>query len=469
MILKTYSITKEAAQVHVKSVGETNQQPIVDSSYLSTHHKTLRPRVLIVGAGLGGVAMANAIASSCDVCLVDKRADTGVEGSAIGLPANSVHALKLLGYEFEIKNIAHQISHMAWAKSNGDLLSLQELTRIHPLGAQFMAVARRDLHRMLLERAIVQINFRTTINELLLPAASDAPVTVRFSSSVNYGGIESALHDFDLVIGADGMYSTVRDLVHAAVKATGDKAKSAGQPTVAPKPVFRNVRAWRTLVHGKPNWPEHSIYFFSLTSMLMLCPINSDTSGDRYYIYAHEVIPKPDRLTDNESEARFMKIFSEYGGVIPEVITEVKTDELSTLFIESISDIYWGSPTDRVVLLGDAAHGIPPFLQNGAAQAFEDVYTLALLLDKAVSRASSAQLTETCILDEIKKACINYVDARHGRVDFVVRESNPPYPVNESELDAMFKDAKEKGSWSVSQFYKLMNNPKFSFPSDVFS
>jgi 2-polyprenyl-6-methoxyphenol hydroxylase-like FAD-dependent oxidoreductase len=451
--------------VHDENVGETNKKPDTESSFQTTQQQSPRLRVLIVGAGLGGIALANAIDFFCDVCLVEKRDGTGVEGSAIGLPANSVHALELLGYEREIKDTARQISQMAWAKADGVLLSLQDLTRIHPAGAQFMAVARRDLHRMLLERATVPINFGTTVNELLLPTTPDAPVTVRFSSPVTRGGIDSELHEFDLVVGADGMYSRVRDLVHAAVQATGDDEKSAGQPPVVPKPIFRNARAWRTLVYGKPNWPDYPIYLFSLTSMLMLYPINSDAHGERYYIYAHEIIPKPDRLTAEESAVRFTETFSKYGGVIPEVISNVKVDELSTLFLESISEIYWGSPTDRVVLLGDAAHGIPPFLQNGAAQAFEDVYTLARLLEKAVRCAAGAQLAKTAAWQEIKRACVDYVDARHARVGFVVRESNPPYPTNEGEFDAMFKDAKENGSWSVSQFHKLMNTPHFPFPS----
>jgi 2-polyprenyl-6-methoxyphenol hydroxylase-like FAD-dependent oxidoreductase len=42
----------------------------------------------------------------------------------------------------------------------------------------------------------------------------------------------------------------------------------------------------------------------------------------------------------------------------------------------------WTSPDRRVILLGDAAHAIPPTFGQGANQAFEDAFTLALLLSK---------------------------------------------------------------------------------------
>ncbi|KKZ64777.1 hypothetical protein EMCG_09318 [[Emmonsia] crescens] len=42
----------------------------------------------------------------------------------------------------------------------------------------------------------------------------------------------------------------------------------------------------------------------------------------------------------------------------------------------------WASPTDMVIVLGDAAHAIPPTAGQGVNQVFEDVNMLALLLSK---------------------------------------------------------------------------------------
>ncbi len=68
----------------------------------------------------------------------------------------------------------------------------------------------------------------------------------------------------------------------------------------------------------------------------------------------------------------------------------------------------WTPPGNRVVILGDAAHAIPPTAGQGASQAFEDVYTFALLLSKM---SAKVQLSE---------ALTFWQDYRRNRVDQII-------------------------------------------------
>ena len=68
----------------------------------------------------------------------------------------------------------------------------------------------------------------------------------------------------------------------------------------------------------------------------------------------------------------------------------------------------WLSESKRIILVGDAAHAIPPTVAQGANQAFEDVRSLATLLSK---------LSEKVPLD---KAAARWQSYRQARIDKVL-------------------------------------------------
>lgn len=73
---------------------------------------------------------------------------------------------------------------------------------------------------------------------------------------------------------------------------------------------------------------------------------------------------------------------------------------------------HWGQ--NRCVLVGDAAHALPPRSGQGASQAFEDAQTLALLLDGHLARQrGSTSINEA---DAITKSIAAFYNVRHTRV-----------------------------------------------------
>jgi 2-polyprenyl-6-methoxyphenol hydroxylase-like FAD-dependent oxidoreductase len=69
----------------------------------------------------------------------------------------------------------------------------------------------------------------------------------------------------------------------------------------------------------------------------------------------------------------------------------------------------WSSVDKRVIILGDAAHAIPPTAGQGASQGFEDAFTLATLLSRITSKVP---------LDE---ALNRWQDMRQRRIDRVIK------------------------------------------------
>src|SRR5215471_13118684 len=67
-----------------------------------------RPRVAIVGAGLGGLAAAQAMRASCDVVVIEQAPQLGEIGAGINMSPNAVKVLQDLGFEDRVRKVAFQ-------------------------------------------------------------------------------------------------------------------------------------------------------------------------------------------------------------------------------------------------------------------------------------------------------------------------------------------------------------------------
>ncbi|KAG9503476.1 hypothetical protein J7337_006321 [Fusarium musae] len=163
-------------------------------------------QILIVGAGLGGLATAVALArKGHEVTVLEQAATLGEVGAGIQIPSNSGRLLLKWGLGPYIEQYAVKPDSMTFRRwANGDPIAY---TRLSPdfedrYGAPYYVIHRADFHRALCRRA----------EDLGVKIVTDSRVTdydESIPSAKTYDGRE---YRADLVIAADGVKSQARSV-----------------------------------------------------------------------------------------------------------------------------------------------------------------------------------------------------------------------------------------------------------------
>lgn len=307
-------------------------------------------RVLIVGAGIAGLATARALRlAGLRPDVVEKLPATTVPTTGIYLPGNAKRALGELGLADPIRPLGQVVRCQHFLDVAGGQLCAVDLTTLWAGVGECRALPRDELHRVLLTSVGGEVRHGTEVSGLHLV---DGGVEVTFAD-----GGQAA---YDLVIGADGRRSGVR-----AMAALGGPARPTGQL------VYRSV-----VTEGPPvtNWTA----LLGHRSGFVVMPMGAG----RLYCYADE----PGTAPPADPLARLRELFADYGGPVPAVLEAMRTAQ-----VELADEVQLGRwSRGRVVLVGDAAHATAPTLAQGAAMAVEDAVVLARELRRVGSSVAEA-------------------------------------------------------------------------------
>jgi FAD-dependent urate hydroxylase len=307
-------------------------------------------RVLIVGAGLAGLALARALRQAdIGAELIERQAGWDAGGTGIYLPANGVRALAALGLGDAVAAAAVGIPSQRLLTHRGQLLAEIGMRDVWGDVGACLALPRATLHRML--RDGVPLRLGRTIRAL---EQVDGPVQVTFDDGTS--------GEYDLVVGADGLHSTVRRL------AVDDRP-----------PVPVGQLSWRFLAPrpaGAVTWSA----MLGRDATFLTIPIGEES----IYCYADvggRVAPSDDPV------AVLRERFAGFAAPGPELLDHLAPGEVHVAPIEEVDAERWGR--GAVVLIGDAAHGMSPNMAQGASLAFEDALELAACLRDAISVAEA--------------------------------------------------------------------------------
>lgn len=321
-----------------------------------------RPRVLVVGAGVAGLSCAVALrrTGTADVTIVERASEVSAQGgTGIAIPPNGARALAVLGLDVDrLVAWGSRLRTYRLLDDAGRDLSRADLTRLWLApGLPYFAVHRRCLHEALLEALGDQpIEFRTVAE--LAPGAldRDAPVPVRVVGPG--GGREEA---YDLVIGADGIHSTLRQGLW---------------PGLAPRPL--GWWTWRCVVEDDPREPQVQVVHSGPGGVLLYLPIGRH----QVYVYAASRLVHgagPQQGHGRELAARF-------GGFSAprSLIDALEAAPDPAFHVGPLQEVSHERLTSagrgRAVLVGDALHACSPNMAQGVALAAEDGGLVAELL-----------------------------------------------------------------------------------------
>ena len=327
-------------------------------------------RILVVGAGLAGLALARALGRAGFAPeLIEREAGWEAAGTGMYLPANGVRALGVLGLGEAVAARAAPITRQRLLDHHGRLLAEIDLDGLWGDVGACLALPRAELHQVL--RDGVAVRMGRTIASL---EHRDGPVEVTFDDG-RQGG-------YDLVVGADGLRSAVRRL--------------AVDPH-PPVPVGQH--SWRFLAPCPPGITTWTVLLGRGASFLTI-PIG----GGLVYCYA-DITTNPDSPAPPTGDplAGLREHFAGFAAPVPQLLDQLQDQtQVHAAPIEQVAAERWGR--GAVVLVGDAAHAMSPNMAQGAALAFED----ALVLAACLAQASS-----------VAEALAGFVARRHPRASWV--------------------------------------------------
>jgi 2-polyprenyl-6-methoxyphenol hydroxylase-like FAD-dependent oxidoreductase len=309
-----------------------------------------RPRILIVGAGIAGLTLAAGLARRGLECtVVEINAASLSRGLALMLTSNVALALRRIGLDEAVIGRGIVLEEIVQSDASGALIARHDFRPANQRYAPNLGITRDALMSCLSGETAAPVRYATTFR-----AIDDLGEAVEVVFSDGSQGV------FDLVVGADGLHSVVRMLIHPQIQ-----------------PIYRSFCGWRTVM----DHPQGDAAFSIRSSPGRLLGSFQVAPGLVYaFLLAHEAeLPSVSRAANLE---RLKQLSAPFGGAVALLIQRL--DDPDRVVFAPVREVE--TPTysrGRIVLIGDAAHAFPPQLAQGAAMAIEDAVALAELLSEA--------------------------------------------------------------------------------------
>jgi 2-polyprenyl-6-methoxyphenol hydroxylase-like FAD-dependent oxidoreductase len=337
-------------------------------------------RITIIGGGIGGLSAAIALTRAGFPCHVYERAPLLREvGAAISLWPNATRILQSWGVLAPLLEHAHVESHGLLRTRRGTVL---KHVRTPTSDAPTLFCHRADLLdalRQAIPATLLSLNKPCTGYELT-PAG---PVAI-FSDG-------SRSTPADLLIGADGLRSTVRaQLLHD------------GPPVYRGHTIWRGVAPFHSPDAVGETWGRGQRFGF--------IPLGQGRTG----WWATANAPEGFVPTAGHHKSHVQRLFANWHPPIPALLEATPADAyIQTDLYDRPPSELWG--TGPLTLLGDAAHPTTPNLGQGACMAIEDAAVLArCLIESPTSPQTAARQYEQ--LRQPRTARVTYDSLKLGRI-----------------------------------------------------
>ena len=329
---------------------------------------TDKTHILIAGAGIAGLTAALTLAGKgIAVTVVETFKEPSEVGAGLQIAPNASRILRSLGVLDALteKAVAPSAIRLGDAPSGRILLDIAITPGwLNRMGAPYLTAHRASLHGVLYAAATDNslITLLTDHRVISMRQDSDHVVTTLKSGDDEHK-IES-----DLLIGADGIWSTVRNCVPNAAE---------------PKPTGRI--AWRAIGPASAASANKVTAWMAPDSHLVTYPVrNSETLN--IVAITHGRLRTHD-WSQKADEAELARLLETTRGIADLGMIDKANWTTWPLFTVAPSGPWHYK---RVLLIGDAAHGMEPFAAQGAAMAIEDGFAAGRIIATHASNPARA-------------------------------------------------------------------------------
>ncbi|WP_437883924.1 FAD-dependent oxidoreductase [Pseudomonas sp. LRF_L74] len=339
---------------------------------------------LIIGGGIGGMCAAIQLSKQgIAVDLVEINPQWAPDGAGITISGPTLRGLRQIGIVEQVLEEGGTWRAIDICDANGNLT---RTVAVPPtIGAEDLPAAAGVL--------------RPVLAKILANATERAGARIRLGLSFqgmsqDEQGVDVTFSDgshgrYDLVIGADGVNSTVRKLVLPE----------------HPGPVFTGQGSWRAVV---PRRRENSTVYMGKTTKAGMNPI----SADECYLFVLDRREGMDFIPPEQWPGKLAELLEEFGGQVGEIRQGLLDGSLPNprLLYRPLAGHMIKGPwhKGRIVLLGDTVHATTPHLASGAGIAVEGAIVLAEELQRRHS---------------LEGALLAYAGRHYDRASLVVRAS----------------------------------------------
>jgi FAD-dependent urate hydroxylase len=308
----------------------------------------LKSRILVIGAGVSGISAARGLLrDGHDVTVFDQRSNVTAGGGAVTIWSNGATVLDQLGVD--MTGAGQPLSAVRVMTSTGRPLATMDLdAMVNRLGGSVRMVPRRILLERLLKGFPAD---RIRCNSRAVRIMNDG-------NGVRVDFEDGSSADGDVLIGADGRHSVVRDVVGAPA------AKSTGWCS------------WQGLV-TLPRIPDPHVARMMIGEHgnLGLWP-----AGGSALQWWFDLPWSPDFVRPRRPIEMIRSHFAGWSDLVDEVLATLTDDDLAPSPFPHFRHPIPGAGAGAVTLLGDAAHTMPPTLAQGTNQALLDTMVLCKAL-----------------------------------------------------------------------------------------
>ena len=373
-----------------------------------------KSNIAIIGAGLSGLTLGLALHQVSIPCTIYESRPAPMNiGGAVMLSPNALKVLDALGLYERIKIKGYNFELLEFKDAKGTLLETYEFGGQDRYGYKGLRIYRHvlidEIVGMLKEKGIT-VNFGMKFSHVV----SETEDEVRWEM------VDGSVLSASALIGADGNHSTVRRYLYPDLrpKFTGMAGITAAVPT------------------DQLNLPPgYHIPATIMTKLGAFVIAPQEVDGSEVLIGKQKHMQDQDKegwertLAGKDTLVDFLQQDAEaFPTIVQNAVSKLphnKTNVWPFYIIPRLDK--WTSKHRRVIILGDAAHAIPPSAGQGINQAFEDVYMFALLLAKAEKDRTKDALS---FWQEYRQQRIDKVMALNAQIDL----RRMPHPEKTSDM-----------------------------------